>query len=104
MGGLATEEAAKAARDESRVKARKGEYVDCNRITVAAYLDDWVDSHAMEIKPRTLQDYRACLRLYMMPRIGHLQVQAVRPSTITKLYRDLLTSGAATASRVASPP
>ncbi len=37
VGGFATEEAAKAARDESRVKARKGEYVGRNRITVAAY-------------------------------------------------------------------
>ncbi len=93
VGGFATEDEAKAARDESRVKARRGEYVDRNRITVAAYLDDWIDSHAMEVKPRTLQDYRACLRLYVTPRIGHVQVQAVRPSTITKLYRDLLTSG-----------
>jgi integrase len=90
VGGFATEE---AARDESRVKARRGEYVDRNRITVAAYLDDWIDSHAMEIKPRTLQDYRARRRLYVTPRIGHLQVQAVRPSTISQLYRDLLTSG-----------
>jgi excisionase family DNA binding protein len=36
---------------------------------------------------------RACIRLYVTPRIGHLPIQAVRPSTITKLYRDLLTSG-----------
>ena len=54
VGGFATEEEAKAARDEARVKARHGEYIDRNRITVAAYLDDWIDSHAMEIKPRTL--------------------------------------------------
>ena len=47
----------------------------------------------MEIKPRTLADYRACIRLYATPRIGHLPIQAVRPSTITKLYRDLLASG-----------
>ena len=93
VGGFATEEAAKAARDEGRVKARRGEYIDRNRITVTAYLDDWIDSHAMEIKPRTLLDYRACIRLYVTPRIGHLPIQAVRPSTITKLYRDLLTSG-----------
>jgi len=93
VGGFATEQEAKAARDEARVKAHRGEYIDRNRITVAAYLDDWIDSHAMEIKPRTLHDYRACLRLYVMPRIGHLPIQAVRPSTITKLYRDLLTSG-----------
>jgi len=93
VGGFATEQDAKAARDEARVKARKGEYIDRNRITVAAYLDDWIDGHAMEIKPRTLADYRACIRLYATPRIGHLPIQAVRPSTITKLYRDLLTSG-----------
>jgi integrase len=47
----------------------------------------------MEIKPRALLDYRACIRLYITPRIGHLPIQAVRPSTITKLYRDLLASG-----------
>ena len=93
VGGFATEEAAKAARDENRVKAHRGEYIDHNRITVAAYLADWIDSHAMEIKPRTLLDYRSCIRLYVTPRIGHLPIQAVRPSTITKLYRDLLTSG-----------
>ena len=93
VGGFATEQDAKAARDEARVKARHGEYIDRNRITVAAFLDDWIDAHAMEIKPRTLADYRACIRLYATPRIGHLPIQAVRPSTITKLYRDLLTSG-----------
>ena len=93
VGGFATEEEAKAARDESRVKARRGEYIDRNRVSVTAYLDGWIDSHAMEIKPRTLVDYRACIRLCVTPRIGHLPIQAVRPSTITKLYRDLLTSG-----------
>ena len=104
VGGFATEEEAKAARDEGRVKARRGEYIDRNRVTVAAYLDDWIDSHAMEIKPRTLLDYRACIRLYVTPRIGHLPIQAVRPSTITKLYRDLLTSGGRDGSRSPSPP
>ena len=93
VGGFATEEAAKAARDEARVKARQGEYIDRSSITVAAYLDDWIESHAMEIRPRTLLDYRACIRLYVVPRIGNVPIQAVRPSTITRLYRDLLTSG-----------
>jgi integrase len=93
VGGFATEAEAKAARDEGRVMARRGEYIDRNQVTVTEYLDDWIGSHAREIKPRTLLDYRACIRLYVIPRIGHLPIQAVRPSTITKLYRDLLTSG-----------
>ncbi len=93
VSGFATEGDAKAARDEARVKARRGEYIDRNHITVAAYLAQWTESHAMEIKPRTLLDYRSCIRLYVNPRIGHLRLQAVQSSTITKLYRDLLTSG-----------
>ncbi|MFC4533059.1 Arm DNA-binding domain-containing protein [Sphaerisporangium dianthi] len=93
VGGFATEDEAKAARDEARVKARRGEYVDRNTITVGEYLDDWVESHAIEIKPRTLSDYRACIRLYVKPRIGSMRLQAVRPSVITKLYRDLMTDG-----------
>ena len=60
---------------------------------MAAYLGEWLDAHAMEIKPRTLADYRACIRLYAVPRIGHMPIEAVRPSTITRLYRDLLTGG-----------
>src|SRR5437016_2892828 len=67
--------------------------IDGNQITVTEYLDEWIDSHSMEIKPRTLLDYRACIRLYIAPRIGHMPIQAVRPSTITKLYRDLLAGG-----------
>jgi integrase len=92
VGGFATEEQAKAARDEARVKARRGEYIDRNQVTVTAYLDEWIDSHSIEIKPRTLLDYRAGIRLYVTSRIGQMPIQAVRPSTITKPYRDLLAS------------
>jgi len=103
VGGFASEEAAKVARDEARVQAHRGEYVDRNMITVSAYLADWIESHAMEIKPRTLADYRACIRLYVTPRIGNMPLQAVRPSTITKLYRDLLISGGGDGKPLAVP-
>jgi hypothetical protein len=46
---------------------------------------------------------RACIRLYVTPRIGHLPIQAVRPSTITRLYRDLLTGGGRTGKPLAVP-
>ncbi|MFI7438666.1 tyrosine-type recombinase/integrase [Nonomuraea indica] len=90
VGGFATEDDAKAARDEARVKARRGEYVDRNTITVRTYLDEWIEAHAVEIKPKTLADYRYMLDRYVKPRIGDLRLQAVRPSTITKLYFGLV--------------
>jgi integrase len=93
VGGHATEEDAKAARDEARVKARRGEYIDRNSVTVGEYLAEWVEGHAVEIRQRTLSGYRMVIRLHITPRIGGMRLQAVRPATITKLYRDLLTKG-----------
>ncbi|MEW9532430.1 tyrosine-type recombinase/integrase [Microbispora sp. NPDC049125] len=93
VGGFATEDEAKAARDEARVNARRGEYVDRNEITVSEYLDMWIEDHAIEIKPGTLEDYRISIRLCIKPYIGKMRLQAVRPSTVTKLYRDLLARG-----------
>ncbi len=93
VGGFATEQAAKAARDQARVKAHHGRYIDRSTITVSTYLDDWIEAHAVEIKPQTLQDYRHLINRHVRPHIGELRLQAVTPSRITKLYRDLMTSG-----------
>jgi integrase len=93
VGGITTEEAAKAARDEARVRARQGQYIDRNSITVAAYLDQWIEGHAVEVKPKTLQDYRHLIDRHVRPRIGSLRLQALSPARISKLYRDLATSG-----------
>jgi integrase len=93
VGGFATEQDAKAARDEARVKARKGQYIDRNRITVAAYLDDWLEAHAVEVKPKTLQDYRHLINRHVRPHIGDLRLQAITPARITRLYHELAAGG-----------
>lgn len=99
MGGFATEDDAKAARDEARVSARRGEYIDRNGVTVGAYLDEWIEAHAVEIKAKTLKDYRDIINRYVKPHIGDLRLQAVRPATTTKLYRDLMAGGGRTGGR-----
>ncbi|WP_021599528.1 tyrosine-type recombinase/integrase [Actinomadura welshii] len=96
VGGFRTEDDAKEARDEARVKARRGEYIDRNAISVADYLDEWLDAHAVEIKPKTLANYRYLIDRHVKPNIGGLRLQAVRPGQITKLYRDLVTTGGQT--------
>ncbi|MGE5288131.1 MAG: tyrosine-type recombinase/integrase [Micromonosporaceae bacterium] len=44
-------------------------------------------------KPKTLQDYRHLINRHVRPRIGDLRLQAITPARITKLYRDLATTG-----------
>jgi integrase len=93
VGGFRTEAEAKAARDEARVRARRGEYVDRSRITVGEYLDQWLDGHAMEVKPKTLASYRWIIDCYVKPRIGAQRLQSVSAAMATRLYHDLLKTG-----------
>jgi integrase len=93
VGGFATEHDAKAARDQARVSARQGQYIDRNSITLTAYLDQWLEAHAVEVKPKTLQDYRHLMNRHVRPHIGNLRLQAITPGRLTKLYRDLTISG-----------
>ena len=93
VGGFATEQDAKAARDEARVKARRGEYVNRSTSTVADYLAEWAEAHAAAVKPKTLAGYRHDIDRYIVPRIGRMRLQALRPAVISKLYRDLSEHG-----------
>jgi integrase len=92
-GGFATEEAAKSARDEARVAARRGEYVDRSALTVREYLREWIDSLAATVKPGTAKGYRDDVERYIVPRIGGLRLQSLRPAMLSRLYRELSESG-----------
>jgi integrase len=93
VGGFDTEEAAKAARDEARIRARRGEFVNRSTSTVAAYLAEWVEAHASTVKPKTLAGYRHDIDHYIVPLIGRMRLQALRPAVISKLYRELAAHG-----------
>jgi integrase len=93
VGGFDTEEAAKAARDEARIRARRGEFVNRSTSTVAAYLAEWVEAHASTVKPKTLAGYRHDIDHYIVPLIGRIRLQALRPAVISKLYRELAAHG-----------
>lgn len=93
VGGFDTEEAAKAARDEARIRARRGEYVNRSTSTVADYLAEWVETHAATIKPKTLAGYRHDIDHYITPRIGRMRLQALRPAVLSRFYRDLAENG-----------
>lgn len=93
VGGFSSREEAKAARDDARVSARTGSFVDKNTVTVTTYLHSWLDAHAIQIKPSTLHSYKQKVETYIIPAIGKMKLQDVRPMTLTRMYKDLLDHG-----------
>ncbi len=93
VGGFPTEAAAKRARDEARIAAGRGDFVDRSTLTVQAYLDQWLLAHALEVKPRTRAGYAHLITTYVTPRIGRTRLQALRPADLSTLYRELMESG-----------
>src|SRR5215813_12619371 len=53
----------------------------------------WVEAHAATVKPKTFAGYRHDIDHYIVPRIGRMRLQALRPAVISKLYRDLAEHG-----------
>ena len=93
VGGFPTEAAAKRARDEARIAAGRGEFVDRSTLTVQDYLNQWLLAHALEVKPRTRAGYAHLIKNYVAPRIGGKRLQSLRPADLSALYRELLESG-----------
>jgi hypothetical protein len=87
VGGSESEEAAKGAPDEARIRARRGEYVNRSVSTVAEYLAEWAEAHASTVEPKTLAGYRHDIEHYIVPRIGRMRLQALRPAVLSKFYR-----------------
>jgi integrase len=62
-------------------------------LTVGEFLDRWVEAHAVELKPSTAKSYRDNISRYLAPTIGRERVQALSPSRLSVVFRDLHAHG-----------
>jgi integrase len=90
VSGFATEKQAKLERDKARIALATNTYVTVTGITVGHFLDNWIELHATQLKPTTLNKYRSYLRLYLKPGIGSIKLQELKPSHVQTLYGHLL--------------
>lgn len=65
------------------------------RMTVGRYLPEWLDAHGMEIRPGTSIYYGKLIRLHLLPRLGGVRLAQLAPTTIQRLYADLIADKAA---------
>lgn len=71
-----------------------GTYVTPQRITVGEYLTDrWLPAIEDTVRPTTFDGYRRIVRLYVVPSLGRVPLQALTPDQLSTLYRQLRASG-----------
>ncbi len=99
-GGFATQREAQAALDSLRGRLIQGQTVD-DRQTTGTYLEEWL-AGKRRLRPTTARSYEAHLRLYLMPHLGHLPLERLRPAHISAMF-DAITAGNEGRERVVGP-
>ena len=71
-----------------------GTYQTPKKLTLGAWLDEWFETFCRpKVKPLTLASYEKMITNHIKPRLGAMQLQAVRGTHVQKLYTELRKSG-----------
>jgi len=60
-----------------------------DRLTVAAYLEDWLEATRDNVRPATWQRYRGIVRTHHISRIGRIPLSKLTPGDVERLLRDM---------------
>jgi integrase len=77
-----------------RLQADRGLLPEPSRLTVGEYLDFWLENGARPaVRPATLVLYESKLRKHVVPVLGQIRLQALKPADIQALYARKLGEG-----------
>ena len=70
-----------------------GLQIDPNRLTLAAFLERWIEHMRGQVSPRSLERYAELCRKNLVPLLGGVALNKLQPATISQAYAKALTSG-----------
>jgi integrase len=71
----------------------QGTQVDSTRMTVAAFLDRWLEHMQGQVSPRSLERYAELARKNLAPLLGGVGLAKLQPAQISQAYAKALASG-----------
>lgn len=72
----------------------KDEYVLPDKMTFREYVNQWLESYGvMNLKQTTFEGYSKYFENHILPNIGDIPIQAIKPFHLQTLYHKLLTNG-----------
>ena len=87
-GSTAAEVKQKLVEIESNLQ--KGTFIDRSSLTVANWLTSWLEDYKKQsIKPSTYKRYDTMIHNYMIPSLGGIKLQQIKPEHIQKMINSL---------------
>jgi len=65
------------------------------RRTVAAFLAEWLEATRQRIRHSTWRGYESCVRVYLVPAIGRLELEKLTPTDVERVTAGLVAAGRA---------
>ena len=93
--GKTRQEASRKLTEALRNLAR-GLPVAPERLTLAAYLTGWLETHKVETRESSWRRYEELCRLHIIPALGRIPLQQLTPHDLNRLYADRLKAGLST--------
>jgi integrase len=72
---------------------RQGRRLPSDRLTVSAFLDQWLADIAASVKPTTHRSYSELVRLHLRPALGTRVLSRLEPSHVQALFTERLAAG-----------
>jgi integrase len=70
-----------------------GTYLEPSKITIAQFLERWLDYAKSKVSPRTYERYCEIVRKNIIPALGAIHLTKLRPAQIAGAYNNALASG-----------
>ena len=83
-----TRQAALLKLDELRQTKRLDRLIEPSKLTLGAYLTDWLDQTTANLRPSTAGNYSDVIRCHIIPELGHIRLQVLKPLHLVRLYAD----------------
>jgi len=96
-GNLTASTRREAEREEARLRHEVATGIDIepSKITLAEYLNRWLESMRPNLGPRTFERYFGLMQRQVIPRIGSVHLIKLRPLHVQQLYARLRENGRA---------
>jgi integrase len=91
--GFQTRKEADKALTNLKSEHQNGLFVEPSKVTLGEFLEQWIAGHKGAVAPKTWQEYDKKMRGHLIPHLGGILIQKLKPIHIKPVYTHLLEDG-----------